>query len=189
MKNLFEDKRPWFLSCLTLLITAVALHVRGRSWWCACGRPWLWISSSWSPETSQHLLDPYSFTHVLHGVLLCGVLALVVPRIAPAWRLWLAVVAESSWEILENSEAVIHRYRVTTAAYGYAGDSVGNSMGDILTCVLGFLLALRLGFRRSLLLFVAVDTVLLITIKDSLVLNIVMLIYPIDALRAWQGGH
>jgi len=135
-------------------------------------------------------LDPYSFTHVLHGFVLCGLLALIVPRLSQIWQLWLAVSIEALWEVLENSEFVIRRYREETAALGYHGDTIVNSLGDILVCGLGFVLARRLGLRRTLVLFVVTEVVLAIWIRDNLTLNILMLIYPIEGVKEWQaGGH
>lgn len=104
-------------------------------------------------------------------------------------RLSLGTLLEAFWEVFENTEFVIQRYREETAALGYYGDSVANSLGDILICVLGFVIAQRLGFRRSAVVFVATEIVLLIWIKDSLILEIIMLIYPIEAIKGWQIGH
>jgi hypothetical protein len=95
---------------------------------------------------------------------------------------------ECAWEILENSTFVINRYRVATAAQGYQGDTVANSMGDILSCAVGFWLASRFGWWKSLVLLLAVEIVLLYWIRDSLVLNVLMLICPVNAIRAWQTG-
>jgi hypothetical protein len=183
-KNLW----PWLAIVLVLLVTVYLLDSQGRLWICACGQVYLWTADVWSSDNSQHLLDPYSFTHVLHGVAFCVGLAWLLPRLAPAWRLWLALTIEATWEVVENSEFIIQRYRETTAALGYQGDTIVNSVGDILVCGLGFWLALQLGFRRSLALFVITELVLLFWIKDSLILNIIMLIYPIDAVKAWQVG-
>jgi hypothetical protein len=127
---------------------------------------------------------------MLHGFVLCGLLAWAVPRVSPVWRLWLAVSIEVLWEVAENSAFVIRRYREGTAAFGYHGDTIVNSAGDVLACGLGFLLARRLGFRRALTVFVAVDGALAVWIRDGLLLNVLMLIYPIDAIEAWQtAGH
>ncbi|CAN5679995.1 hypothetical protein BH24ACT18_BH24ACT18_11580 [soil metagenome] len=127
---------------------------------------------------------------MLHGFVLCGLLAWAVPRVSPVWRLWLAVSIEVLWEVAENSAFVIRRYREGTAAFGYHGDTIVNSAGDVLACGLGFLLARRLGFRRALAVFVAVDGALAVWIRDGLLLNVLMLIYPIDAIEAWQtAGH
>lgn len=105
-------------------------------------------------------------------------------------RLWMAVSVEVLWEVLENSEFVIRRYREGTAAFGYHGDTIVNSAGDVLACGLGFVLARRLGFRLALAVFVAVEVVLAAWIRDGLLLNVLMLIYPIDAIEAWQtAGH
>lgn len=105
------------------------------------------------------------------------------------WRLALATLLEAAWEVFENTEFVIQRYREETAALGYNGDSIFNSLGDILTCIVGFMIAQRLGFKRSALVFVATEVVLILWIKDSLLLEILMLVYPIDSLKAWQIGQ
>ena len=180
---------PWLAILVVFVVTALQLHSEGRSWWCSCGQLFLWTSDAWSAHTSQHFLDPYSFTHLLHGFAYCWLLALCIPRLSTIWRLCLAISLEALWEVVENSESVIQRYREATAALGYHGDTIANSLGDILSCGIGFMIARRLGFRRSLALFVLTEVVLLIRIRDSLMLEVMMLIYPIDALRAWQIGH
>jgi Protein of unknown function (DUF2585) len=169
--------------------TAFQLHHQGRRWWCACGQPFLWTSEAWGPHTSQHLFDPYSFTHVLHGIAFCGLFAWALSRVSISWRLWLSLLLASLWEIAENSAFVIERYRAATAAVGYEGDSVANSLGDIVSCGVGFVIARRLGFRWSVVLFLVTEVVLLIWIRDDLLLNIVMLIYPLPQIRAWQMGN
>lgn len=182
--------RPSLAALLVLVVAGVVLRVEGRLWFCSCGRFLVWTSDAWTSATSQHLFDPYAFTHVLHGFLLCWLLALLLPKLSAAWRFALAVAAEALWEVVENSNFVIQRYREATAALGYEGDTVVNSLGDIIACALGFLVARRLGFTRSLALFVCVELLLLIWIKDSLILNIIMLIYPLDSIKEWQtAGH
>ena len=179
---------PALTTLAVLVATAAQLHWQGRQWWCACGEWNLWTSDAWGPHNSQHLLDPYSLTHVLHGLILGGVLALAAPRLRRGWRLVLAVCVECAWEIFENSAFVISRYRAATASQDYQGDTVANSMGDILSCVVGFWLASRLGWWKSLVLFVAIEVLLLFWIRDNLLLNIVMLICPLKAIRVWQTG-
>jgi len=179
---------PWIAIVVVLAGTVYQLRSQGRLWWCSCDYLLLWSGDPWSSDNSQHLLDPYSFTHVLHGFALCGLLALTVPRLSPVWRLWLAVSIEALWEVLENSEFVIRRYREETAALGYHGDTIVNSLGDILVCGLGFVLARHLGFRRTFALFMVTEVALVFWIRDSLLLNIIMLIYPIDAIKAWQAA-
>ncbi|HEY6119763.1 MAG TPA: DUF2585 family protein [Pyrinomonadaceae bacterium] len=180
---------PFAATLLLLIATALQLHHQGRIWFCDCGHFLFWSGQAWSPETSQQLLDPYSFTHILHGMLFCGILAWVIPKLAVRWRFFLAILIEALWEMLENTNAIIERYREATAALGYQGDTVINSLGDVLACALGFWLANALGLRRSAITFVLVEAVLLLSIRDSLILNIVMLIYPSHALKIWQGGH
>lgn len=172
-----------------LLATALQLRWQGRLWTCSCGRLLPWLGDAWSAETSQQLFDPYSFTHVLHGFIFCGLLAWGLPRLSWTWRLAIAVAAESLWEIVENTAFVIQRYRETTAALGYNGDTIVNSLGDIIACALGFLLARKLGLLRTILIFAATEVVLLFWIRDSLLLNVLLLIYPSEKLRAWQAGH
>src|ERR687886_2865511 len=171
---------PWLVIVLVLIATALLLRSQGRLWWCSCDYLLLWAGSPWSSDNSQHLLDPYSFTHVLHGFVLCGLLALIVPRLAAIWQLCLAVSIEAAWEVVENSEFVIRRYREETAALGYHGDTIVNSICDILVCGLGFVLASRLGLRRTLALFAVTEVALIFWIRDSLLLNILMLVYPVE---------
>lgn len=180
---------PWLAIIAVLALALLQLRNQGRSWWCSCHQLFLWAGDIWTSHNSQHLLDPYAFTHVLHGFAFCWVLSLCVPRWPPTWRLCVTVGLEALWEVFENTEFVIQRYRETTAALGYNGDSIFNSLGDIVTCAVGFLIAQRLGFKRSALIFVATELVLLFWIRDSLLLEILMLIYPIDSLKAWQMGQ
>jgi hypothetical protein len=126
---------------------------------------------------------------MLHGFVFCGLLAWGVPRLSLTWRLWFAVTLEALWELFENTEFVTRRYREGTMALGYQGDTVFNSLGDILACALGFLLARTLGLRLSLAAFALTEVVLLFLIRDSLLLSILSLVYPVDALKAWQAGH
>ena len=165
------------------------LHNQHRIWWCACSRPFLWDGDIWSAHNSQHLFDPYSFTHILHGVIMCGLISLIFPRMKIGWQIWTATLIESLWEILENTQFIIQRYREATIGLGYEGDSIVNSLGDIWCCALGFLLAKYLGLKRSIILFIAIETLLLILVRDNLTLNILMLIYPIDSIKAWQMVH
>ena len=180
---------PWAVGVAVLAATAAQLRAQGRAWFCACGRLLVWTGDAWSADTSQHLFDPYSFTHVLHGLAFCGLLYLAAPRLAPAWRLCLAVAAESAWEVVENTEFVVNRYREATAALGYEGDTVVNSLGDIAACAAGFVVARRLGLWRSVALFLVVECALLLLIRDSLLLNVLMLLRPLDSVREWQAGH
>ena len=101
----------------------------------------------------------------------------------------LAVAAEALWEVIENTDFVIRRYREATAALGYNGDTVVNSLGDVVACAAGFLLARRLGLVKSLLVFALTEVALLFWIRDSLLLNILLLVYPSETLKAWQAGH
>jgi len=191
-KVIAQPKRnlwPWLTVAIVLAATAVQLHNQGRLWWCSCGRSFLWTSNAWGSLTSQTFLDPYSFTHLLHGVVFCGLLTLLVRRLPSGWRLCLALTLEAAWEVIENTNTVIQHYRAATASLGYQGDTVMNSLGDIMCCGVGFILARRLGWRRSIILFVATEALLLIWIRDSLLLEVLMLVSHINAIKTWQMGH
>jgi hypothetical protein len=173
---------------LILIATVLELWLQGRLWRCSCPK-FLVTSDAWGSQTSQLFFDPYSLTHVAHGLMFAGLLALLARRISPRWRFVITIALESAWEIIENTNTVIERYRVATASLGYQGDTIVNSLGDIFCCGIGFILARKLGWRRSIILFLAVELLLLIWIRDSLLLEIIMLVRPIDAIKTWQLGH
>lgn len=180
---------PWLVIVFVLIATALQLHNQGRLWWCSCGRAFFWTSNAWGSLTSQSFLDPYSFTHILHGLMFCGLLTLLVRGLPTSWLLCIAIVMSAAWELIENTNTVIQHYRAATASLGYQGDTVMNSLGDIMCCGIGFMIARRLGWRRSLVLFIVTEAVLLIWIRDSLLLEIIMLVSPINAIKVWQMGH
>lgn len=180
---------PWLALVFVLAATALQLHHQGRSWWCSCGRAFLWTSNAWGSLTSQSFLDPYSFTHILHGLMFCGLLTLLIRGLPTSRRLCIAITMEAAWELIENTDTVIQHYRAATASLGYQGDTVMNSLGDIMCCGIGFMIARQLGWWRSLVLFIVTEAVLLIWIRDSLLLEIIMLISPISAIKAWQVGQ
>ena len=176
----------WVGIVTVLVLTTLLLRGEGRLWICACGRFSIWSGKICSANNSQQFLDPYSFTHVLHGILYFWMLIWIVPRLTVSWRLWLSVTMAAAWEVFENSNFIINRYREDTAALGYAGDTIVNSFGDILCAVLGFMIAQRLGFKSSLIFFLGMELILLFWIRDSLLLEIVMLIHPVNAIKLWQ---
>ena len=153
---------------------------------CACGEFKFWVGDTCSSSNSQQLFDPYSFTHILHGILLFWLVLLLFRKLTPNWQLLLALALEAAWEVFENTRFVIDHYRTETAALGYQGDTVVNSFGDLACALAGFLVARQLGLRRSLALFVVVEVVLLIWIKDSLMLQLLMLLRPVASIKFWQ---
>jgi hypothetical protein len=180
--------RPWLAPLLLVLAAAAILLAMGRPPICTCGRLTLWVSSSTSPETSQMLADWYSASHLVHGFLFFGLLWLVARRLPVATRLLIAILIESAWEIAENSPFIIDRYRSATAAVGYSGDSVLNSVSDITMMIIGFLLARRLPLWAAVAVVIALELTPLIVIRDNLTLNIIMLLHPTAAIRTWQAG-
>src|SRR5437870_4035729 len=173
-------------AAVVLLLTIGLLRAQGRMFLCACGYFAIWTSDTCSANNSQQLFDPYSFTHVLHGILFFWLIALLFARLAKAWQFWLALLLESAWEVFENTSFVINKYRTETAALGYQGDTVVNSLGDVTCALVGFLVARQIGFRRSLILFFLIEMILILWIHDSLLLQMLMLLRPINAIKAWQ---
>src|SRR6185369_3035374 len=171
---------------LVLLLVVVLLRAEGRLFICTCGRFAIWTSDTCSSNTSQQLLDPYSFTHVLHGFLFFWLIALLFRRMNSSWQISLALLLEGAWELFENTPFVIDKYRTETAALGYTGDTIVNSFGDLTCALVGFLIARKLGLRRSLIVFLFVELVLILWIHDSLLLQILMLVRPIAAIKSWQ---
>jgi hypothetical protein len=173
---------------LAVIVQTLALRIAGQPWSCQCGSWSIWSGNVVSSHNSQHLLDPYALTHLLHGVVLAGLLWLLPARCNPSWRFALACLVETAWEVLENSPMIIERYRTATISTDYYGDSVINSIGDVVACMAGFLLAERLRFKCSLLLFAVTELMLLAWIRDCLTLNVLMLVSPIEAIRDWQAS-
>ena len=147
----------------------------------------LWTGAVNSAENSQQVSDWYSFSHVIHGIAFYGILRLIGRgKWALGWCLVLAVGAEAAWEVFENTPFTINRYRKATIAFDYYGDSVLNSVCDILCCVLGFFLAAKLPVWGSVALVVAMEAFVGYMIRDNLTLNIIMFIRPIEAIKRWQ---
>ena len=176
------------LAALILAATGAIEWLMGRPPTCLCGRVGLWTGVVYGPENSQMVADWYSLSHVVHGFLLYGALRLVARRWPVGWRLVAATFIEAAWEILENSPIIIERYRSATAALGYSGDSILNSVSDIAFMLLGFALARLGGLWSSVALVLALELIALVVIRDNFALNVLMLVHPIDAIRVWQAG-
>jgi hypothetical protein len=184
-----KDRHRLVLIVATALVPValiVLLHAEGRHSLCTCGHFAVWVSDWCSSNTSQQLLDPYSLTHVLHGFLYFWLISLVFTRMPWGWQFWLAMLIESAWEVFENTSFVINKYRTKTAALGYQGDTIVNSLGDLGCALLGFVLARRLGLWRSLIVFVLIEVMLTLWIHDSLLLQMLMLVRPVEAIKLWQ---
>jgi hypothetical protein len=172
-----------------ILLSAAYLLWIGREPICKCGYVKLWHGQVVSSENSQHISDWYTPSHIIHGFLFFGALWLVARRLSFGWRLAIATLVECAWEIVENSDAVIERYRTVTISLDYFGDSVLNTVCDVLAMVLGFWLASKLPVWVTVALILLFESVTMWLIRDGLVLNVLMLVWPLDSVAAWQAGR
>ncbi|MBC2665920.1 DUF2585 domain-containing protein [Novosphingobium flavum] len=193
-RSLLPGSNGWLLAVLIALAVGAAELLMGRAPICRCGTVKPWWGVVHSSQNSQHIADWYSFSHVIHGLLFYAAAHLL-------WRRWkllggnpsaralpIAVAFEGFWELLENSPVIINRYRAVTISWGYAGDSVVNSLADIGFMALGFILAARLPVRASIALAIGFELFTLVMIRDNLTLNVLMLVSPVEAIRHWQAG-
>jgi hypothetical protein len=173
----------------TILGLSAAIELAmGRGIWGVGGQPGIWSGDVNSSHNSQYLTDPYSFSHLTHGILLYGLTWLFARRMPRPVRALIVLAVESAWEVFENTNMVIERYRAATISLHYYGDSVMNSMCDILTCMAGFALAAILPTRVTIMAAFLLEIGLALWIRDGLLLNIVMLIHPFGWIRAWQSA-
>jgi hypothetical protein len=182
------SRRASLVALAIPLAAAATLLAMGRNPICTCGAVDLWVGERDSARTSQMLADWYSLSHVVHGLLFYAALWLIARRSPVQWRFVGALLIEAAWEVIENTPTVIDRYRATTAALGYSGDSVLNSLSDILMMAIGFAAARKLPVRASILLLIALEVTPLLAIRDNLTLNVWQLIDPSRAVQAWQAG-
>ena len=168
---------------------AVVLFLMGRDPICPCGYVRLWTGPGAPPrEGSQHLFDLYSPSHLIHGLVFYGALALVARRLSLTLRLAIATIVEAGWEILENTPMVIERYRAVTVSFDYNGDSIVNSASDMIAMGLGFYLARRIPIWASVAIALGFEALTIALIRDGLALNVLMLFWPSDAVLQWQQG-
>jgi hypothetical protein len=171
-----------------LLATAFIEYAMGRIPICKCGYTTLWAGNANSFENSQMLSDWYTFSHIIHGFIFYWLLGKFAKRLPPPVRFIIALIIEAAWEILENSPIIINRYRTATMSLDYYGDSIINSLSDILAMVLGFILASKLPVKVSIASVVLMEITVGYVIRDNLTLNIIMLLYPFQAILDWQMG-
>lgn len=184
-----NSTRFWLTIAALLLLAQIAGEaMMGRVWICTCGTVKLFEPAVNSAGNSQHIADWYTPSHIIHGFLFYALGWAVLRRARLAPRLTLAVLIEAAWELLENSPLIINRYRSTTMAVGYAGDSILNSSMDTVFMVAGFFFAARAPVWLTVTIALLFEILTGLLIRDNLTLNVLMLVWPIDAIKQWQGG-
>lgn len=187
-----ESRRDLVVALLVfavILAIQVAIeHFMGRIWICACGEIDLWEGGVNTSENSQHIADWYTPSHVIHGFLFYGLAWLLFRNRPISFRLGFATLIEAAWEVLENTPLIIDRYRAGTIALNYYGDSILNSAMDTVWMAVGFMLAWRLPVWVTVALAVAAELFTGYVIRDNLTLNVIMLVWPVEAIKVWQGG-
>ena len=183
------SRNRWILSgfAFILVLTAGLELYSGRSLLGPDGRFALWDGDIWSSENSQRVADAYSFSHFIHGILFYGFLWLGLSRVPIRFRFLLALAIEAGWELLENSPFIINRYREATISLGYVGDSVLNSVSDIVMAAIGFVFAWKVRPRVSVAAIVILEIGCLLWVRDNLTLNVLMLVHPVQAIKDWQS--
>ena len=187
----FWERHKWIIGAFiaVFVLTAGVELWMGRSLLGPDGKFGFWEGNIWSSENSQRFADPYSFSHIVHGILFYAALWLVARKLPVRHRLLIALTLEAGWEMLENSPLIINRYREATISLGYVGDSVLNSMSDILMMTIGFLFAARVPARVSVAAVVVMEIGCALWVRDNLTLNIIMLVHPFDAIKTLADGR
>jgi Protein of unknown function (DUF2585) len=181
--------RFWLVvTAVIILVQVLSQYLMGRVWICECGYVKLFEAGVNTPGNSQHLFDWYTPSHIIHGFLFYGLGWLIMRRKPVAARLALSALIEAAWEILENSPIIINRYRSATMAVGYTGDSILNSGMDMVSMIAGFFFAARAPVWLTIVITILFEIVTAVVIRDNLTLNVVMLVWPIEAVKVWQGG-
>ena len=170
---------------------ALLLYLMGHPLICKCGYVKLWHFDVQSAENSQHIIDWYTPSHIIHGFLFYWLLWLASRYVPMSFgvRLVLAVAVEASWEVIENTDFVINHYREMTISLDYYGDSVINSVSDTLFMVLGYFLARWLPDWLTVSIAIALEVFVGVMIRDNLTLNILMFVWPLDSVLHWQQGR
>ncbi|MFA6294801.1 MAG: DUF2585 family protein [Candidatus Paceibacterota bacterium] len=186
--SFLKEHRFIILSTIIVLSAVAVIELYfGRSVLGPDGKFAFWDNNIWGNETSQRVADIYSFSHIIHGILFFAFLSLVAKRLPIKYRFLIALILEGAWELFENSSFIINRYREATIALGYFGDSVLNSLSDILMMSLGFLIAKISKIWFAILLIIILELGCLFWVRDNLTLNVIMLFHPIESVKVWQS--
>ena len=145
----------------------------------------LWVPDWYPPRVSQHMFDPHSFIHILHGI----IFYLLVGRFIPfSLGLPLAIILEVSWEYLENTDFWIEM--TSGHSNQEERESIQHVVGAIICCFVGYFfssLFLNIGvWWFSIVWIVSSEVGCLVYMRDNLFLFVMMMIYQVDSIKRWQ---
>lgn len=187
LKNI-SNRTYYWLAAGVIVLLGVIVYLMGQPFMCECGYVRFFNADPVSPENSKHLTDWYTLSHIIHGFVFFWIIHWLAPKWPLGLKLFAAVLPEVVWEIYENTDAVIEYYRQQTVSVEYRGDSVINSVSDVLAMVAGFFLAYRLPWWSIIILILLMEGVTLLFIQDNLILNIIMFIHPFEFITEWQNA-
>lgn len=183
-----NDRRLYWIAGILFVLTGLLEYLFHRPVFGPDGRFAFWNTSIWSNECSQRLADPYSFSHIVHGIVFYGVLWLCFRKATVAARFLTTVIAGCAWEVVENLPFIIERFRVANAALGYNGDSIMNSLSDVVMMAFGFWIAWKFTPWKSIAATLVMEIGCALWVRDNLTLQFAMLLHPVKAVQNWQNA-
>lgn len=190
MNLIKNSKHPliWY-SLLSLLLVGLMGAMElwlGRNLACPCGIK-LWHSVISNYGNSQHLFDWYSMVHVLHGLAYYWLVTLFdrKNKLSIIQKFVIAVFLSCAFEVIENTKWIIAAYRSHYSTFHYTGDSVVNSIGDVISVSIGFWVTTKAKLWMSITFF-CVDVILIVYALNTVITsNTIIILDKIQHMKFW----